>query len=110
MHARTHVCTHVRTTRQLYLGDACATEARVKLYAHTHTPARRRQDSFLIEIPNSPHEYTAQQLSFCLRLPREFLTMSPMAMDAEIPQLTTDLKTKALLTGLSLIFMATAGT
>ena len=46
---------------------------------------RRKQDFFLLEIPNTPSEQTAKQLSFCQLLPRTYLTMSAERMDPETP-------------------------
>jgi hypothetical protein len=48
---------------------------------------RRNQDFFLVELPNTPQEFTAKQLSFCLLLPRTYLRMSPERIDTEEPVL-----------------------
>ncbi|CAE7296222.1 RNF213, partial [Symbiodinium sp. CCMP2456] len=49
---------------------------------------RRKIDFFFIEIPNTPGESTAKQLSFCLILPRIFLEMSATALESEMPVIT----------------------
>ena len=46
---------------------------------------RAKKDFFFIEIPNTPGESTAKQLSFCLILPRVYLTMSADRLDEEMP-------------------------
>ncbi|CAE8651944.1 unnamed protein product [Polarella glacialis] len=50
---------------------------------------RRSKDFFFVEIPNTPGEQIAKQLSFCLILPRTFLRMGPERIDAEMPNITT---------------------
>lgn len=46
---------------------------------------RAKKDFFFIEIPNTPGESTAKQLSFCLILPRVYLSMTPDCLDGEMP-------------------------
>jgi hypothetical protein len=46
---------------------------------------RRRQDFFFVEIPNTPGNLTARELSFCLLLPRNFLQMGPQSLDMQRP-------------------------
>eukprot|EP00435_Cladocopium_sp_Y103_P004570 s2426_g1.t1 len=46
---------------------------------------RAKKDFFFIEIPNTPGESTAKQLSFCLILPRVYLSMSAECLDGEMP-------------------------
>ncbi|CAJ1380697.1 unnamed protein product, partial [Effrenium voratum] len=48
---------------------------------------RAKKDFFFIEIPNTPGENTAKQLSFCLILPRIFLQMGRDQIDEEMPVL-----------------------
>lgn len=48
---------------------------------------RRAIDFFLVELPNTPGEATARQLSFCLLLPRTYLRMGSERIDAETPKL-----------------------
>jgi hypothetical protein len=48
---------------------------------------RRQTDFFYVEIPNTPEENTAKQLSFCLLLPRTYLTMSADRYEYEWPSL-----------------------
>jgi len=46
---------------------------------------RRNDDFFFVEIPNTPDERTAKQLSFCLLLPRTYLSMTADRIDKEMP-------------------------
>jgi hypothetical protein len=47
---------------------------------------RRTMDFFFVEIPNTPQENTAQQLSFCLLIPRIYMQMSADRIDPEMPE------------------------
>ena len=51
---------------------------------------RAKKDFFFIEIPNTPGESTAKQLSFCLILPRQYLTMSAERLDGNMPFITEE--------------------